>query len=73
MRGKDRKLDFFDVMRQKFVGKLNHIVYRYCVVGDELFVLKEFGAVFKRIYLPFSPKARKGDFLFYTTESHSIM
>ena len=43
----------------------------YFVVGDEL-VFKTSDGI-KKVDLPFSPKARDGDFLFYSTESHSIL
>ena len=69
---KDKKLNFYDVMRQKFVAKLNDKVKDYCVVGDELLVQHEFAGAIKQIHLPFSPKARDGDFLFYSTKPHSI-
>ena len=65
---KYKKITFYDVMRQKFVAECTiDKVTRYSVVGDELVVKIGYGSESKRIYLPFSPKAKDGDFLFYTT------
>ena len=47
---------------------LNHKVRgNYFVAGDELCVRSHYslGGTYKNFYLPFSPRARDGDFLFY--------
>ena len=68
-----RKLVFYDLKKQRFIAKCEiDDIYRYEVVGDEL-VIDTFNAGFKRIYLPFSQKARNGDFLFYSATSDTVL
>ena len=66
LRDRNRKLIFFDTKRHKLVAKLEigERVDDYSVDGDEL-VIRSVSGDFYKISLPFSPKARNGDFLFY--------
>ena len=62
-------------MRQKYIAKCEIEVDEYsdyCVAGDEL-VIKTKDREYKRIYMPFSQKARDGDFIFYSALNDSIL
>ena len=64
LRSSDFKLKFYDIQRRKFIAECNidHI-YNFSVVGQELIVQSNWS--YKKIDLPFSQKARQGDFHFY--------
>ena len=69
--GKDSKLKFYDIYRQKFVAKCDiENVKGFYVVGDDVIIgIRENSKdkiKYKKIKLPFLPGSKDGDFLFYT-------
>ena len=78
MLSKKNKVVFYDVGRKQFICECEiKDVQSFCISGDELivgtgqswFTPKEY----KLLALPFSPKARDGDFAFYSANDSSAL
>ena len=67
LRDESHKIQFYDILRQKFVAECElEVNGTYHVVGDDLIIESDGGKTFKKITLPFYSEARNGDFRFYT-------